>query len=251
VGGESQTSLRTMGTCTSSDKNLTGEDKKKLEVERTTNKNIQVAIDKDKEFSDDILKLLLLGAGDSGKSTLFKQIIQLYGKGFSVEARVPYANICYTNTILSMKTLITQSAKIDPSLGCQISKESEASARYILDDVKVEQQVDKEIARHIKILWGDPGIKNTFANRARFQLDDACQYFFGRVDAMAEDDFLPTYQDVLRCRARTTGIVETEFVIEEYHFKMLDVGGQRNERKKYSLFRECDSCDICCCNERI
>jgi hypothetical protein len=27
--------------------------------------------------------------------------------------------------------------------------------------------------------------------------------------------------------------VETEFVIEEYHFKLLDVGGQRNERKKW------------------
>jgi len=38
---------------------------------------------------------------------------------------------------------------------------------------------------------------------------------------------------VLRCRARTTGIVETDFEIEEYHFKLLDVGGQRNERKKW------------------
>ncbi len=32
---------------------------------------------------------------------------------------------------------------------------------------------------------------------------------------------------------RAQGIVETEFVIEDYHFKMLDVGGQRNERKKW------------------
>jgi len=224
-----------MGLCESADKS--GEDRKRLDSERQTNKTIQTTIEKDKEVSDDVLKLLLLGTGDSGKSTLFKQIIQLYGKGFGEEARAPYANICYTNTILAMKTLIAQSTKLDPSLGCQISKEAEVSAKYMLEEVKVEQPVDKEIAKHVKILWADPGIRNTFANRARFQLDDACQYFFGRVDAMAEEDFLPTYQDVLRCRARTTGIVETEFVIEEYHFKMLDVGGQRNERKKMdSLF---------------
>jgi len=208
-------------------------DKNALEKEKVTNKNIQNTLQKDKEQYDDVLKLLLLGTGDSGKSTLFKQIIQLYGKGFSDEARMPYANICFTNTNLAMKTLITQSAKLDPSLGTRMATESEPSARFILEEVKVEQRIDASIARHIKILWADPGIKNTFKHRSKFQLDDACAYFFDRVDEMAKEDFLPTYQDVLRCRARTTGIVETEFVIEEYQFKMLDVGGQRNERKKW------------------
>jgi len=32
---------------------------------------------------------------------------------------------------------------------------------------------------------------------------------------------------------RTTGIVESNFVIDGNHFKMMDVGGQRNERKKW------------------
>jgi len=197
------------------------------------NKSIQSTMERDKEISDDVLKLLLLGTGDSGKSTLFKQIIQLYGKGFNDEARAPYANICYTNTILAMKTLLTNAAKLDASLSTRILPENETAAKYMLEEVKVEQPIDKEIARHVKALWADPGIQNTFKNRSKFQLDDSCAYFFGRVDAMAEDDYLPTYQDVLRCRARTTGIVETDFVIEEYHFKMLDVGGQRNERKKW------------------
>jgi len=44
---------------------------------------------------------------------------------------------------------------------------------------------------------------------------------------------LPTQQDVLRSRVRTTGIVENEFEIDGNKFKMFDVGGQRNERKKW------------------
>jgi hypothetical protein len=41
----------------------------------------------DKESQDQIHKLLLLGAGESGKSTLFKQMISIYGKGFSEAER--------------------------------------------------------------------------------------------------------------------------------------------------------------------
>jgi len=45
--------------------------------------------------------------------------------------------------------------------------------------------------------------------------------------------FLPTEEDILRSRVRTTGIVEQEFNIDGNMFRMFDVGGQRNERKKW------------------
>ena len=43
----------------------------------------------------------------------------------------------------------------------------------------------------------------------------------------------PTEQDVLRSRVRTTGIVQSDFVIKGMKFAMFDVGGQRNERRKW------------------
>jgi GTPase SAR1 family protein len=39
--------------------------------------------------------------------------------------------------------------------------------------------------------------------------------------------------DVLRARVRTTGIEEAQFELEEFKFRMLDVGGQRSERRKW------------------
>ena len=70
--------------------------------------------------------MLLLGAGESGKSTLFKQMIQIYGKGFPESERKGFTNIIYNNIITrrassfvppcsrvmrqhSMKTLVQQS----------------------------------------------------------------------------------------------------------------------------------------------
>lgn len=57
--------------------------------------------------------------------------------------------------------------------------------------------------------------------------------YFDSVERMAQPDYLPTDQDVLRSRVKTTGITETHFQIGELHYKLFDVGGQRSERKKW------------------
>jgi len=53
------------------------------------------------------------------------------------------------------------------------------------------------------------------------------------VERVARKDFLPSNDDILRARVRTTGIVENKFEVENNHFQIFDVGGQRNERKKW------------------
>lgn len=45
--------------------------------------------------------------------------------------------------------------------------------------------------------------------------------------------YLPTNQDILRTRLRTTGIAESFFHVGELTYRMCDVGGQRSERKKW------------------
>jgi len=178
------------------------------------------------------LKLLLLGTGESGKSTLFKQIIHLHGRGFDEKSRAPYKSIVYTNTILSLKTLIRQSAKLEPQSEYHWRPISEDSVNEI-QELKDFSYLDEELARHIKKVWTDPGIKHTYNMRSKFQLSDECKWFFERIEDLGKADYLPSYQDILRCRARTTGIVETTFTLEGNTFRLLDVGGQRNERKKW------------------
>jgi len=93
--------------------------------------------------------------------------------------------------------------------------------------------INKENARHLKQLWADPGIRLAYDNRSKFQLLDSAEYFFERLDDIAMPDYIPSEQDVLRSRVRTTGIIENDFEIQGNKFKMVDVGGQRSERKKW------------------
>ena len=54
-----------------------------------------------------------------------------------------------------------------------------------------------------------------------------------RIDVLSSPDYLPSLNDVMRARVRTTGIVQENYCIDGSDFVMFDVGGQRNERRKW------------------
>jgi GTPase SAR1 family protein len=217
-----------MGNCNANQTQLSPQEKEARRLQLHRSKGIDEKMAKDHGDDEEVNKLLLLGAGESGKSTLFKQMIQIYGKGFPTEERKTYISVIGNNIIQAMKTLIQQS-RIYGSVG----SEAADAARYVDHELKGDEEIDERVAGHLKILWKDKGILATYDQRSRYQLTDSAGYFFDRLDEVAKKNFIPDTQDLLRCRVRTTGILENEFVIDGNHFKMFDVGGQRNERKKW------------------
>jgi hypothetical protein len=58
-------------------------------------------------------------------------------------------------------------------------------------------------------------------------------YFFPDLDRLFKPDYQPHDQDIVRCRARTIGITETTFGLKDSEMLMVDVGGQKSERRKW------------------
>ena len=75
--------------------------------------------------------------------------------------------------------------------------------------------------------------QHCFSRSREYQLNDSAAYYLNQLDRIASPHYVPTQQDVLRTRVKTTGIIETQFTFKGLHFKMFDVGGQRSERKKW------------------
>lgn len=218
-----------MGLCSSA---MTEEE---LEAQRR-DKRINAQLKDDLRSEMEIIKLLLLGAGESGKSTIFKQMKLLYGdeKTFSDDERARYRTVIHGNTISAMQTLIDFSGvfgeqkqvegKAEPDL------ENWSDAR---DFKQLKDTLDPEGAKLLKSLWADSRIQTTYENRSKYQLPDSAKYYFDKVDELASPDFVPSDSDILRSRVRTSGIVEEKYNIDGVKFSMFDVGGQRNERKKW------------------
>ena len=160
----------------------------------------------DHNADQQINKLLLLGAGESGKSTLFKQMIQIYGKGeehketqgnqranpsrrvtgfpfcslshvlacswccpgYPESERKNFIPIIYNNIIMSMKVLCQQCDSFAPVA------EENIQAKKLIEDLKGDEEIDESIGNALQNLWADSGIQTTYDNRAAYQLTD-CQ----------------------------------------------------------------------------
>jgi len=185
------------------------------------------------------IKLLLLGAGESGKSTIAKQMKILHLEGFSKEERLTYQGIIYNNVLSSMKALIAACETL------RITIADKASAEFI-KSYDYASPFTAQVVEKLKSLWTDPGILQAYDRQAEFQLNDSAAYYFNSLDRLAARDYIPDEQDVLRSRIRTTGIIETEFIVEKTKFKLVDVGGQRSERKKWMHCFEDVTCVLFC-----
>lgn len=172
-------------------------------------------------------RLLLLGAGESGKSTVFKQVRILHSSGYSESELRHFRWIIWRNVLDAIKTLVAQTI----ALGIELQESNEELA----DQVQLwdTDNLNPEMAEVVAKLWGDPGVQECFDRRAEFQLGDNALYFLSDVRRVGAANYLPTVNDALRARVRTSGVVSIDYKIGQQAFVIYDVGGQRSERRKW------------------
>mmetsp|Transcript_8488 Transcript_8488/g.13422 ORF Transcript_8488/g.13422 Transcript_8488/m.13422 type:complete len:368 (+) Transcript_8488:149-1252(+) len=180
------------------------------------------------------IRILLLGTGDCGKSTLVKQLKLVYKGGFSKSERMDSRETIRMNTIDSIKQLIT---------GCRelydLEQKYEALADRVMElPAKNEEgggvTVSTEDIDAIENLYKNSEmIKRAVEHKSLFYLLDSYEYFLTRVREIFKQDYMPSSLDILRARTKTRGIEETKFTMNDQPCVIYDVGGQRGERKKW------------------
>jgi len=96
------------------------------------------------------------------------------------------------------------------------------------------QKYTKDIHSIVIKLWADTVVKEAFkAAKKEFHLFDGAEYFLAQLERIDPEKYNITNEDILNCRRKTVGIVECPFTMHGRKFKLFDVGGQRNERKKW------------------
>ncbi|KAG0635869.1 guanine nucleotide binding protein, alpha subunit [Tuber brumale] len=178
------------------------------------------------------VKLLLLGAGESGKSTILKQMKLIHASGFSKNDRDDYRVIIFSNLLNSFKIILEAMESYDLTLQ---NEENEAHVELVIMERELGRQepFPKEYQKAFTSLWADGGVQTAVHRGNEFALHDNLNYFFESLDRLFVPNYVPTDQDILHSRLKTTGISETLFDLGALTYRMFDVGGQRSERKKW------------------
>ncbi|ACI65128.1 predicted protein [Phaeodactylum tricornutum CCAP 1055/1] len=172
--------------------------------EAAKNQAIDKELERAKQQEDLKVKLLLLGAGESGKSTIFKQMRILHGAPRTEDDLRMYGVVVRSNIVTAMRKL--------------------------------------SLWRPIKVLWQSKTMKEVWSRRAAMNVIDGHKEYLQDLPRIASPDFQPTQQDILLARVKTNQVVMERYRIDGIEFEMYDVGGQRSERRKWiSCFENVDA----------
>uniref|UniRef100_A0A8D2MU83 GNAT3 protein n=1 Tax=Zonotrichia albicollis TaxID=44394 RepID=A0A8D2MU83_ZONAL len=191
------------------------------------------------------VKLLLLGAGESGKSTIVKQMKIIHKDGFTLEERMEFRPIVYSNAVQSILAIVKAMTKLGISYENPGRIEDERRLCAMATALE-DGSMSPELVELIKQLWRDGGTQACFARAAEYHWILHYSNCPPRRTASGNHYYVPTEQDVLHSRVQTTGIIETQFSFKDLNFRMFDVGGQRSERKKWIHCFEGVTCIIFC-----
>ena len=130
-------------------------------TEEVRNKEIAAFLNKTKRQESMKVKILLLGAGESGKSTIFKQMKILYAEPPSLEDRQHYTHVVHSNCFTYMAMLLEQAGKWNlVDLQDVAHPLSAGNLQFFSADAKREfSRLTPQMGAYFKQIWDHPAIK--------------------------------------------------------------------------------------------
>lgn len=211
-------------------------DKKLITSAKKADAEVGKKLKKEVNRDQGTVKLLLLGAGESGKTTVLKQMTLLHGSGFDERYKNEIRPDIFHNIVDGACTLITLCQNEGYNL--EEANKQEAADKIIKFHESKEglfEELDEEIVDSMLLLAKGEDFVKEFMGKPS-QIQDSWWAYMKRLEnfpAWGGGDWKPTNEDILLTRVRTTGINCQNFNIDGVNFQMTDVGGQRSERKKW------------------
>ena len=159
---------------------------------KARNEEIENQLKRDKMMQRNEIKMLLLGgccslphtkrhkadtdqgAGESGKSTILKQMKLIHEGGYSRDERESFKEIIYSNTVQSMRVILEAMDSLELPLDDQ-------RAEYHVQTIFMQppqiegDSLQPEVGAAIAALWKDAGVQECFKRSREYQLNDSAR----------------------------------------------------------------------------
>lgn len=194
-------------------------------------------------------RIILIGTGESGKSTFVKQmkLLSSPNQTFPDKYREKFIAEIQRNLVQSLASILSFMEQENIPFGQEDASILKAKSRIFTIKEEIDRAPDsisqfaaspdlsrrKEFYDACSRLWADQAVKETLLKGNEFQLIDCAQYFLDKIDEVRDPRYKPSDDDVLQSRTKTLGIHTESIVFNNVHFELVDVGGQREQRAKW------------------
>eukprot|EP01083_Nonionella_stella_P207433 753568_1 len=191
----------------------------------STTRELDKRMKEEQQKEERTSKILFLGSGGGGKSTMFKQLGYIYNDSNTKFDPLLKTKI-YTQIIEQMQTAIEL---------CLNSKQTNNNNTKFTDSIITIQQHQQltnlpiNVANAIQYIWKNSEILQSLMKNMSFTqkvFEETTIYFWNELDRIKQPNYSPNRTDFLNLREKTTGISQRYFDINNRLFHIFDVGGQ-------------------------
>ena len=161
--------------------------------------------------------IVLLGTGESGKSTIYRQLLmQSMKTPRAKDELIKFAEIIQSSLFMNFRMIIE--AK---EVSKQLNDQQKQLGKFLFEllDVYTTNNYQPELlapilkeAKSLKALLSVPIVKDVIENTELYpaiQLSENAKYFFNDYERVTAADFEPNNEDLYRMHIKTTGIVKS------------------------------------------
>ncbi len=195
-------------------------------------------------------RILLIGTGESGKSTFVKQLKLLSSPNqtFPESYRTKFLPEIQRNIVQALANIVSFMILEDIPFESKKSlnlANLQKRIMQIYEEIRINPDVINSFTKNADLktrnqffdmcetLWADEAVKATQERGNEFQQIDSANYFLGKLQDIRKEEFSPSDADILQCRTKTLGIHTESIVYNGIPFELVDVGGQREQRAKW------------------
>jgi len=183
----------------------------------------------EREMSRKTIRLIILGIGHAGKSTVMKQLKLLFGVAPTLQERKFMTDIIVRQVVRDLQLLIRKTEEFS----MQETPFADEALKDMIRDMDPFCRLTPEIWEALRYIWSEVSIQFTWQNRSTFHVNDSLSYFMNNIDRLSQASYIPSQMDLVHAKVSTLGIAQQTFTFNHTDFKITDVGGQRSERRKW------------------
>uniref|UniRef100_A0A096M983 G protein subunit alpha 12 n=1 Tax=Poecilia formosa TaxID=48698 RepID=A0A096M983_POEFO len=198
---------------------------------RRRSREIDAMLARERRAVRRLVKILLLGAGESGKSTFLKQMRIINGQEFDKKALLDFRDTIYENILKGMRVLVDARDKLGITWqSCENEKQGMLVMSWEgrVGTTRLEPSEFQLYVMALSALWMDAGIQEAYTRRSEFQLlKSTIKYFLNPLHEKGELIYILFAQLVLFSRRS----IDSEFLQKEIPGKPVYLNGKLSGRK--------------------